>query len=157
VKKESTREAAMSPDLGQATGVPATGWRFSASRRAPAVARQFTRGFLADMGASQWSQQAGELMVSELVTNAVVHAKATARLWISVTDGVARIEVTDDGPGDPVLRDPGPDGGYGLWLTDMLARSWGVIRHGDPGKTVWFTIPLARTAALPTTPQPARR
>jgi anti-sigma regulatory factor (Ser/Thr protein kinase) len=132
----------MSSELAQATGAPATGQRFSASRRAPAVARRFTRGFLADMGATPWCQQAGELMVSELVTNAVVHANATARLWISVDGGLARIEVTDDGPGEPVLRDPGPDGGYGLWLTDTLAQSWGVTHAAEPGKTVWFTIPL---------------
>lgn len=139
----------MSSDLDQATGVPATGRQLGASRRAPAVARQFTRGFLADMGASQWSQQAGELMVSELVTNAVVHAHSTARLWISVSGGDARVEVTDDGPGQPVLRDPGPDGGFGLWLTDTLARSWGVSRDAAPGKTVWFTIPLSGRPGSP--------
>jgi anti-sigma regulatory factor (Ser/Thr protein kinase) len=134
----------MSAGLDQETGVRITARQLGASRQAPAVARQFTRGFLADMGASTWCQQAGELMASELVTNALVHAKSAARLWISVADGIARIEVTDDGPGDPVLRDPGPAGGYGLWLTDMLAQSWGVIpAAGDRGKTVWFTISLS--------------
>jgi serine/threonine-protein kinase RsbW len=135
----------MSSDLGQVTGAPATGRQFGASRRAPAVARRFTRDFLDEMGAGQWCQQAGELIVSELVTNAIVHAKSTARLWISIAGGVARIEVTDDGPGEPVLRDPGPDGGYGLWLTDTLAQSWGVAHAigADGGdKTVWFTVPL---------------
>jgi serine/threonine-protein kinase RsbW len=133
----------MHSDLGQASGAPTTGRRFGASRRAPAIARRFTRDFLAETGAGQRCQQAGELIVSELVTNAIVHARSTARLWISIADGMARIEVTDDGPGDPVLRDPGPDGGYGLWLTDMLAQSWGVIRAGDGDKTVWFTVPVA--------------
>ena len=134
----------MSAGLDHATGVWSTGRQLGASRHAPAAARQFTRGFLADMGASAWCQQAGELMASELVTNALVHAKSAARLWISVADGIARVEVSDDGPGDPVLRDPGPEGGYGLWLTDMLAQSWGVIpATGDVGKTVWFTISLS--------------
>jgi anti-sigma regulatory factor (Ser/Thr protein kinase) len=138
------REAMMSVGLEHATEVRVTGRQLGASRHAPAAARQFTRGFLADMGASTWCQQAGELMASELVTNALVHAKSAARLWISVADGIARIEVTDDGPGDPVLRDPGPEGGYGLRLTDMLAQSWGVIpAAGGPGKTVWFTISLS--------------
>jgi anti-sigma regulatory factor (Ser/Thr protein kinase) len=133
----------MSADLDQATGVRITGRQLGASRHAPAVARQFTRGFLADMGASTWCQQAGELMASELVTNALVRAESAAGLCISISDGIARIEVTDDGPGDPVLRNPGPEGGYGLWLTDMLAQSWGVIpAAGDLGKTVWFTIAL---------------
>jgi anti-sigma regulatory factor (Ser/Thr protein kinase) len=133
----------MSAGLDQETGVRITGRQLGASRHAPAVARQFTRDFLADIGASPWCQQAGELMASELVTNALVHAKSAARLWISIADGIARIEVTDDGPGVPVLRDPGPEGGYGLWLTDSLAQSWGVIpAAGDLGKTVWFTISL---------------
>ena len=70
--------------------------------------------------------------------------RTAARLRISVGDGLARIEVTDDGQGDPMLRDPGPEGGYGLWLTDILAQSWGVTSaHGKAGKTAWFTIPLA--------------
>ena len=134
----------MSPDLDQATGARTTGRQLGASRRAPAVARQFTRDFLADFGASAWCQQAAELIASELVTNAIVHAHSAARLRISIGDGLARIEVTDDGQGDPMLRDPGPEGGYGLWLTDILAQSWGVTSaHGNAGKTVWFTIPLA--------------
>lgn len=137
----------MSADLDQAAGVRITGRQLGASRRAPAVARQFTRDFLADMGASSWSQQAGELMASELVTNAIVHAHSAARLWISIADGMARIEVTDDGPGEPVLREPGVEGGYGLWLTDTLAQTWGVTSAvGEPGKTVWFAIPLDRAA-----------
>lgn len=141
----------MSPGLDQATGVRIVERQLAPSRRAPAVARQFTRGFLADIGASPWCQQAGELMASELVTNALVHAKSAARLGISIADGFARIEVTDDGPGEPVLRDPGPDGGYGLWLTDMLAQSWGVTPAGEgAGKTVWFTISLTGSRGFAT-------
>jgi anti-sigma regulatory factor (Ser/Thr protein kinase) len=133
----------MNSDLDQATGVRIAGRQLGANRRAPAVARQFTRDFLADFGASAWCQQAGELVASELVTNALVHAHSAARLWISIADGIARIEVTDDGPGDPVLRDPGPEGGFGLWLTDTLAQSWGITHAtGDASKTVWFTIAL---------------
>src|ERR1700758_2798487 len=125
----------MSAVLDHATEVRVTGRQLGASRHAPAAARQFTRGFLADMGASAWCQQAGELMASELVTNALVHAHSAARLWISVADGMSRIEVTDAGPGDPTLRDPGPEGGYGLWLTDSLAQSWGVTSPaGNLGK-----------------------
>jgi anti-sigma regulatory factor (Ser/Thr protein kinase) len=141
----------MSPQLGQVTRGPATGRQFGRSRTAPAVARRFVRGFLADAGATARCQQVAELLVSELVTNALVHARTSARLWVTVTDGAARVKVTDDGPGQPVLRVPGPDGGYGLWLTDTLARSWGVTRRDDTpassGKTVWFTVPLAAPSA----------
>ena len=141
----------MSSGLDQATGVRIVGRQLAPSRRAPAVARQFTRGYLADIGASPWCQQAGELVASELVTNALVHAHSAARLWISIADGMARIEVTDDGPGEPALRDPGPEGGYGLWLTDMLAQSWGVIPAAQgSGKTVWFTISLTGSRGVDT-------
>jgi anti-sigma regulatory factor (Ser/Thr protein kinase) len=134
----------MSSELEQVTGVPATGRQFSRSRTAPAVARRFVRDFLADAGASARCQQVGELLVSELVTNALVHARTSTRLWVCVADGVARVEVTDDGPGSPRLRAPGLEGGYGLWLTDTLAQSWGVTHRDDaPDKTVWFTVPLA--------------
>jgi serine/threonine-protein kinase RsbW len=134
----------MSSDLEQAVGAPAAGRWFSSRHSAPAVARRFARDFLSEAGASQRCQQVSELLVSELVTNAVVHARTTARVWIAVADGVARIEVKDDGPGEPKLREPGEDGGWGLWLVDWLAQSWGVIpREEDPeghAKTVWFTV-----------------
>jgi anti-sigma regulatory factor (Ser/Thr protein kinase) len=141
----------MSSELDQVTDAPTTGRSFSRSRTAPAVARRFVRDFLADAGANARCQQVGELLVSELVTNALVHARTSARLRVSVTDGDARVEVTDDGPGQPRLRVPGPDGGYGLWLTDTLSRSWGVTHRddtpGSSGKTVWFTVPLAAPPA----------
>lgn len=138
----------MSSQVDEAPSVPHTGKQFSPSRNAPALARRFARGYLADAGADGRCQQIAELMVSELVTNALVHARSSARLWITLADGTARVEVTDDGPGEPALKEPGPDGGYGLWLTDTLARSWGVIhRDGSPDKTVWFTVPLTAAAA----------
>jgi anti-sigma regulatory factor (Ser/Thr protein kinase) len=137
----------MSPQLDQARRASATGRWFSPSRNAPALARRFARGYLADAGADARCQHITELLVSELVTNALVHAHSTARLWITLTDGTARVEVTDDGPGEPTLKDPGPDGGYGLWLTDMLASFWGVARAaGGPAKTVWFAVPLTASS-----------
>jgi anti-sigma regulatory factor (Ser/Thr protein kinase) len=108
------------------------------------VARRFSRDFLAGTGADQHCQQVAELLISELDTNAVIHARTTARLSVSVTGSTARIEVTDDGPGQPEPRDPDPDhGGYGLWLADRLARSWGVNTGNGHDKTVWFTLLLS--------------
>jgi len=133
----------MSPELDHVRPAPATDRWFSRSRIAPALARRFARDYLADAGADARCQQIAELLVSELVTNALVHARSTSRLWISLSDGIARVEVTDDGPGEPALKEPGPDGGYGLRVTDTLARAWGVTRRADsPDKTVWFTVPL---------------
>jgi len=108
------------------------------------AAPPFSRDFLAGTGAGQHRQIVAELLVSELVTRAVTHARTTARLSVSVTGSTARIEVTDDGPGQPELRDPDPGhGGYGLWLVDWLARSWGVNTGNGQDKTVWFTLLLS--------------
>jgi anti-sigma regulatory factor (Ser/Thr protein kinase) len=63
------------------------------------------------------------------VTNAVTHAFSTARLSVTVADGLAGVTVTDDGPGRLSPRQPDDDGGYGLWLVDWLARSWGLGPH----------------------------
>jgi anti-sigma regulatory factor (Ser/Thr protein kinase) len=147
----------MSSQLDEVRPAVTTGRRFSPSRNAPALARRFARGYLADAGADARCQQITELLVSELVTNALVHAHTTARLWITLTEDTVRVEVTDDGPGEPVLKDPGPDGGYGLWLTDMLARFWGVTHRADSrDKTVWCTVPLTVAGAAPA-PGPALR
>jgi len=85
------------------------------------------------------------LLVSELVTNSVLHGKAgpddRVRLRVIVRDATVRLEVTDPGPG-PGDRKPGPrpdqTGGWGLLLVDRIAGRWGV----DPGRppTVWAEI-----------------
>lgn len=137
----------MSSDPDSGTGIPATWRQFRPDPGAPRVARRFTRKFLADIGAGHQCQQMAELLVSELVTNAVVHARTTARLSVSVAGGTARIEVRDDGPGWPELREPHQShGGYGLRLVDWMSQSWG-ISGGAGGKAVWFTLPLS--AAIP--------
>lgn len=123
------------------TGMHASRSDFGPGRGAPALARRFIRDFLMGTGADARCRQVAELLASELVTNAVTHASSTARLSAELDDGSARIAITDDGPGRLRLREPDDGGGYGLWLVDWLARSWGWDRTGR-GKTVWFTVPL---------------
>jgi anti-sigma regulatory factor (Ser/Thr protein kinase) len=83
------------------------------------------------------------LLVSELVTNAVVHAKADT-VWLRVLpmppDDV-RVEVTSPGPlwDLPVKPRPGPVGGFGFFLVQQLARDWGVVKC-EKGTQVWFEI-----------------
>ncbi|MGH3166775.1 MAG: ATP-binding protein [Trebonia sp.] len=135
----------MSSDLDLLTDVPAAGQWFGPGLDAPAAARRFARDFVACAGADQYCQEVTELLVSELVTNAIVHAGSTARLWVRAEDGSVRVQVGDDGPGEPRVRLPGNEGGCGMWLVDNLAWAWGVTkRDGDQvGKTIWFTLPLA--------------
>ena len=84
------------------------------------------------------------LLVSELVTNSVQHASVAAEdsivLVVSINDETVRVTVSDDGPGFVPPTSPPPedaDAGWGLFLVEQLADSWGV---GESGKGVWFEI-----------------
>ncbi|WP_286253471.1 ATP-binding protein [Streptomyces graminofaciens] len=84
------------------------------------------------------------LVVSELVTNACLHAEGPAELWIGSDGKVLRIEVSDRGAGDPAPRTPhraGRPGGHGMFIVQRLCLDWGVVRTpGAPGKTVWAEL-----------------
>jgi anti-sigma regulatory factor (Ser/Thr protein kinase) len=81
------------------------------------------------------------LLVSELVTNAVVHARSSVWVHVVVEDHRIRVDVQDDAPQPPVRRRASEDtlGGRGLFLLDRLSDRWG-LDVGSPGKTVWFEI-----------------
>ncbi len=81
------------------------------------------------------------LLVSELVTNAVLHARTAMTLVVRLRRTGIRVEVHDTSHGAPVLRDYGDDAmtGRGLALVEELAESRGVERHGS-GKAVWFEL-----------------
>jgi len=88
------------------------------------------------------------LLVSELVTNCVRHARLSAgdpiRLRVERSERMLRVEVTDPGPGfDPEMDEPTPGqaGGWGLFLTERLADRWGVDR-ADGLTTVWMEMDL---------------
>ena len=115
------------------------------TRRSPGRARRALRGFLAGAGDERFAP-AGELVVSELVTNAVAHARLPGRLvWVRFELGAdeLRIEVHDPGNGRPVVQQAaeGDEGGRGLWLVECLAVRWGCCpRTGGIGKIVWAVV-----------------
>ncbi|TSB21086.1 ATP-binding protein [Streptomyces benahoarensis] len=80
------------------------------------------------------------LLVSELVTNALVHTTGGALLTATVTDRL-RVEVRDCASARPEPRPPTGDGtsGRGLILVRSLADAWGVRPHAL-GKSVWFEL-----------------
>ena len=84
------------------------------------------------------------LLVSEVVTNAVIHPDVEPpggiRLAARFAEGKIRVEVTDEGSGfTPQQRDPAKsDRGYGLYLLEQQASAWGVERSS--GNTVWFEL-----------------
>lgn len=85
------------------------------------------------------------LVVSELATNCVRHAKTEFRLRVSYDGEDVRLEVTDHGPGRPAVGHPRPEQahGRGLYLVQAITRSWGVIpASAGAGKTVWCTVSL---------------
>lgn len=82
-----------------------------------------------------------ELLVSEAVTNAVLHAGTTLKVRLVWNDGVLRVEVSDGSPVRAVKRDYATDAatGRGVGLIDALASDWGTDADAA-GKTVWFTV-----------------
>jgi anti-sigma regulatory factor (Ser/Thr protein kinase) len=110
---------------------------------APSIAgaRRFVSGELGDVATDVADDIA--LMVSELATNAVRHARTRFRVSVDRTPGGVRVSVTDGADGHPVARDPSPHelSGRGLLIVDRLADTWGVD-HERRGKTVWFTRAL---------------
>lgn len=90
------------------------------------------------------------LLVTELVTNAVVHGRPPCRLRVLADSQRLRVEVSDTAPRLPVLRHPGPDvdHGRGLLLVAGLADEWGVGRADrraqQRGKVVWAELPATR-------------
>jgi anti-sigma regulatory factor (Ser/Thr protein kinase) len=87
-----------------------------------------------------------QLLVSEVVTNAVRHGGARqgeqVDLRIALTGKEVRLEVRDPGPGfddiAPVLPQTDAGGGYGLYLVDLYSSEWGV--SGAEGTCVWFEL-----------------
>lgn len=108
--------------------------------RSPHAARLDLRAALEHAG-SATSLDVIELLTSELVTNAVVHARSGARVAAEIHGKRIRVGVTDDGPGVPTMSMAPQDEehGRGLALVDALAASWGVDRLTG-GKTVWFEV-----------------
>ena len=115
------------------------------------LARDFTRQALYAWGwlpAATADQRAAAedvlLVVSELVTNACLHAEGPDELWIACDNKVIRIEVSDRGPGQPAPRTPhraGRPGGHGMFIVQRLCLDWGVVRTpGVAGKTVWAEL-----------------
>jgi anti-sigma regulatory factor (Ser/Thr protein kinase) len=80
-----------------------------------------------------------ELLGTELVTNALLHAGTPATITVRYEGDRVRVEVRDPSSTPPRPRTPRPDrvGGRGLWLVERLAHRWGTRPDGD-GKVVWF-------------------
>jgi hypothetical protein len=107
---------------------------------APREARHFVTCALTGWDGSDGVAVA-ELLVCELVTNALLHARTEIGLRVVHDRGCARVEVADGSPALPVTRHAGPDAttGRGLLLLDELAVAWGV-ESDSASKVLWFEV-----------------
>ncbi|WP_051966709.1 ATP-binding SpoIIE family protein phosphatase [Kitasatospora mediocidica] len=121
-------------------GIPAEDvayWYLQPKHETPGRARRLAGHALRRWGLEELADNT-ELMVSELVTNAIQHATRPVTLRL-VRTSLLRCEVGDDSPQLPRRRPAGPqdERGRGLHLVAKFAERWGATRLGG-GKVVWF-------------------
>ncbi|MET8174236.1 ATP-binding SpoIIE family protein phosphatase [Streptomyces clavifer] len=114
-------------------------WFLEPEDAAPGRARRLARRALSRWGLDDLADEV-ELLVSEVVTNAVRYAERPVTLRLLRTD-ILRCEVGDDSPQLPRQRRARDtdEGGRGLFLVNRLARRWGATRLST-GKVVWFEM-----------------
>lgn len=123
-------------------------FRLVRSRSSVSRARAVLRARLGEWRAEQTVAEAAELVLSELVTNALrVPAPGDRMIGVRIgcreRGGLLRLEVSDAGEGRPVVRRSGAldTAGRGLLLVEALAHRWGVDeRRAGIGKTVWAEL-----------------
>jgi anti-sigma regulatory factor (Ser/Thr protein kinase) len=115
---------------------------FDAYENSVGRARRFVSGFTADLPDDRRDDVA--LMISELATNALVHASSGFDVAIDRSTTLLRVSVSDRGDGTPEVHSPNSTEphGRGLQIVEALSDEWGVIPYFAAGKTVWFQIAL---------------
>ncbi|MEU8522737.1 ATP-binding protein [Streptomyces sp. NBC_01216] len=144
-------EDVVGPVAGTAADLDVRTLALGATSGTVPLARDFTRSALYTWGwlpaVTADARAAAEdvlLVVSELVTNACLHAGGPEELRVRRRPKVLRLEVTDRGAGQPAPRSPqrvGRPGGHGMFIVQRLCLDWGIQRTpGAPGKTVWAEL-----------------
>jgi anti-sigma regulatory factor (Ser/Thr protein kinase) len=100
------------------------------------AARQALRRWLGERRCT--NTEDAMLVLSELVTNAMVHARAGCTIEVQHRDDLLRLDVRDPSPAPPIISSGRPDGigGRGLRLVAAIAQAWG-WEPTDGGKRVW--------------------
>lgn len=131
------------------------GTRLPPARQSPGAARRFVGDMLRRWRFDSVIEPA-QLLTSELVTNAVLHAGTEVQVVLEAHGETVHVEVIDLTKRAPVPRYAPYDDlqtGRGLTLLESIASAWGVSPL-DRGKSVWFDLHATRTAE-PTTLKPA--
>jgi anti-sigma regulatory factor (Ser/Thr protein kinase) len=115
--------------------------KLPAEARSVASARRVVSGVCDEVGLPREFCETTALLISEAVTNAVVHGRSEVRLAIDAGPGGMRVEVGDDNSRLPTrrLQDVNALDGRGMALLDALASDWGT-QPQPPGKIVWFEL-----------------
>jgi anti-sigma regulatory factor (Ser/Thr protein kinase) len=120
---------------------------------APAASRAFVAAAL-----SRWRAdgivEGARWVVSELVTNAVVHARTDMTVRVSLTGRRVGLSVADRGQIGAVSLD---GNSWGLRVVGQLARSWGVLPRLGNGNVVWVVLDVDAPASAVLPKQTARR
>ena len=107
-------------------------------------ARSWIEAFLTERAIDDAVRDDAQLVVSELVTNALMHGDGALVLRASITGAAVQVSVTDSGDELPEVLplDPTRIGGLGLIVVDRIASDWGVAPFPG-GKTVWAALSLS--------------
>ena len=117
----------------------------AADRASAAEARHRSRSWLARHAVAGQAAETVVLVVSELVSNAVMHSGSSLiTCTLTIGDSLLRVEVTDQGTGRtvPVVRHAEADEmtGRGLLLVSAVSQAWGASPAVPQGWTVWATV-----------------
>ena len=149
---------------GESRAIDAGTFALATLPTSPFWARRYIRQFLGSCrGIGAGTADTAELLVSELVTNAVRfasvpapahrHSEHAGMIWLSVRHFAEEllIEVYDSDASPPVLRDAAEDAenGRGLLLVDALSREWSYFFPPAGGKVVYCVIEIAVWQRLP--------
>ena len=121
-------------EMRAATALPPT---LASARTARSFVREAIETFLPEDALNTV-----ELLTSEIVTNAVVHANASPVVVVAGRVGAVRVAVQDPDPHLPTCQVVAETAlsGRGLALVDTYAAAWGVALLPDAGKEVWFEV-----------------
>jgi anti-sigma regulatory factor (Ser/Thr protein kinase) len=115
------------------------------------AARAFTREKLAAWDVRPADVEAVQLVVSELVTNALTHSPESEAITLQLLadDACVQVRVSDEGLSAPERRSPpdpgsGIENGRGMWIVDAFTDHWGTESGEHGGKTVWCEVPTDR-------------
>jgi anti-sigma regulatory factor (Ser/Thr protein kinase) len=115
---------------------------FGATEESVGKARRFVSRLVSDLPDDL--KDAVYLMVSELATNALVHASSGFDVDVDRSDVAVTVSVTDRGNGTPTMQSPAATEphGRGLRIVEALSDEWGTGSSHEAGKTVWFQMAL---------------